>query len=137
MAEQTVSAPTVTGVTPYINVVGASDASAFYQRAFAAQELFRLPAEDGKRLMHCHLVINGGPLLMADCFPEHGYGFEASKSFTLHLQVEDVDAWWARAVAAGCEVVMPLDVMFWGDKYGALRDPYQVNWTLASTPKPA
>jgi PhnB protein len=135
MAQDQIAAPTVTGVTPYINVVGAADASDFYQRAFAAQELFRLPAEDGKRLMHCHLVINGGPLLMADCFAEHGYGFEASKSFTLHLQVDDVDAWWARAVAAGCEVTMPLDVMFWGDKYGALRDPFQVNWTLASTPK--
>jgi uncharacterized glyoxalase superfamily protein PhnB len=87
-----VKAPTVTGVTPYINVVGASEASAFYQRAFGAQELFRLPADDGKRLMHCHLVINDGALLMADCFPEHGYGFEPSKSFTLHLQVDDVDA---------------------------------------------
>jgi PhnB protein len=137
MAEQTVTAPTVTGVTPYINVEGAAEASAFYQRAFAAQELFRLPAEDGKRLMHCHLVINGGPLLMADAFPEHGYGFEPSHSFTLHLQVADVDAWWARAVAAGCEVRMPLEVMFWGDKYGALRDPYGINWTLASTPKAA
>ncbi len=137
MAEQTVSAPTVTGVTPYINVVGAAEASDFYRKAFAAQELFRLPAEDGTRLMHCHLVINGGPLLMADCFPEHGYGFEPSHSFTLHLQVDDVDAWWARAVEAGCEVRMPLDRMFWGDKYGALRDPYGINWTLASTPKPA
>jgi PhnB protein len=131
------SAPPVTGVTPYINVEGASAASEFYQRAFAAQELMRLPADDGKRLMHCHLLINGGPLLMADCFPEHGFGFEASRSFTLHLQVDDVDAWWKRAVDAGCEVTMPLDVMFWGDKYGALRDPFKMNWTLASTPKPA
>ena len=65
MASDTMTAPTVTGVTPYINVEGASAASAFYQKAFGAKELMRMPAQDGKRLMHCHLEINGGPLGMA------------------------------------------------------------------------
>ncbi|HEX5378167.1 MAG TPA: VOC family protein [Phenylobacterium sp.] len=135
MSDQTQTAPAVTGVTPYINVIGASDASAFYQRAFGAREVTRLPAQDGKRLMHCHVVINGGNLLLSDCFPEHGFAHEPSRSFTLHLQVDDVDTWWSRAVEAGCEVVMAPEVMFWGDKYGTLRDPFQVTWSLASTPK--
>lgn len=125
----------VTGVTPYINVEGAAAASEFYQRAFGAQELFRLPAEDGKRLMHCHLRINGGDLFLADCFPEAGYGFQPSHSFTLHLQLDDVDPAWEKAVAAGCEVTHPLQLMFWGDRYGTLRDPFQISWSLASTPK--
>jgi PhnB protein len=125
------------GVVPYLNVEGASDASAFYQKAFGATELFRVPTEDGKRLMHCHMMINGGSLMMSDCFPEMGFGLERSNSFTMHMQVTDVDAWWKRAVDAGAEVTMPLQLMFWGDRYGKLRDPFGVNWALAETPKPA
>lgn len=120
----------VTGVTPYVNVEGASEASTFYQQAFAAKEITRMPAQDGKRLMHCHLVINGGPLLISDTFPEHGHNLERSKSFTMHLQVADPQMWWDRAVAAGVEVVMPMQVMFWGDRYGIVRDPYGVQWSV-------
>lgn len=132
------TAPTVDGgVVPYINVEGANDASAFYQRAFGATELFRLPAQDGKRLMHCHLQINGGPLMISDCFPEHGHELQKSNSYTMHLQVDDVDAWFKRAVEAGAEVTMPVELMFWGDRYGRLCDPFGVNWSLATTPKAA
>jgi len=121
------------GVTPHINVDGASAASAFYQQAFGAQELFRMPAPDGKRLMHCHLMINGGSLMLCDCFPEHGGSeVQPSSSFTMHLQVDDVESWWRRAVEAGATVTMPLADMFWGDRYGRLRDPFGVNWALAA-----
>jgi PhnB protein len=124
------------GVTPHISVDGASAASAFYQQAFGAEELFRLPAQDGKRLMHCHLKINGGSLMLADCFPEHGGSMvQRSDSFTMHLQVEDVEAWWRRAVEAGATVTMPLADMFWGDRYGRLCDPFGVNWSLAAPVK--
>jgi len=127
--------PTITGgIVPYINVEGASDASAFYQRAFGATELFRMPADDGKRLMHCHLQINGGSLMISDCFPEHGYELQKSHSYMMHLQVDDVDAWFKRAAEAGAEVVMPVQLMFWGDRYGTLRDPFGVNWSMATTP---
>ena len=129
------SMPTVKGVTPYINVEGAAAASAFYQRAFAAKELARIPSEDGKRLIHCHLEINGAPVLMSDVFTEYGHTFQPSECFTLHLQVDDVDAWFARAVEAGAEVLEAPQVMFWGDKYGRVRDPFKVNWSIASTPK--
>ena len=135
MASETMTPPTVTGVTPYINVQGASEASAFYQKAFGAKELMRMPAEDGKRLMHCHLEINGGPLLISDCWPEEGHPHQPSNSFTMHLQVDDIDAWWKRAVDAGATPVMPIADMFWGDRYGTLRDPFDVNWSLGQTPK--
>jgi len=60
------------GVVPYLAIDGAAEASAFCQRAFGAKEVARMPAQDGKRLMHCHLDINGGALMIADAFPEMG-----------------------------------------------------------------
>lgn len=125
------------GVIPYINVDGASDAIAFYQRAFGAEELARMPSDDGKRLMHAHLSINGGGLMMSDTFPEHGVPMEPSKSHTLMLVVDDGETWWNRAVEAGCEVVTPFQTMFWGDRYGTLRDPFKVNWAINEPAKPA
>jgi uncharacterized glyoxalase superfamily protein PhnB len=122
----------ISGVTPYINVDGAAAAAEFYQRAFAAEDIARIPADDGKRLIHCHLRINGGPLLLSDPFPEHGHPLKTPQSFTLHLQVDDADAWFARAVTAGAEPVLPVQLMFWGDRYGLLRDPYGVTWSVGS-----
>ena len=120
------------GVIPHLNVVGAVKAAEFYQKAFGAQELMRLPAQDGERLMHCALVINGGSLFLCDCFPEMGHGYEhqPSNSFTMHLQVDDIDAWFDRAVQAGAEVLEPVSLMFWGDRYGRLRDPFGVCWSM-------
>src|SRR5829696_9132571 len=51
----------------------------------------------------------------------------------LHLQVDDIDAWWTRAVAAGAEIVMPLALQFWGDRYGQIRDPFGVLWAMGSS----
>jgi PhnB protein len=124
------TAPPVTGVTAYLSSSDAGAAAEFYKKAFAAQEVARMPAQDGKRLMHCHLLINGGALLMSDCFPEHGYAFKEPAGVTLHLQVGDAQAWWDRAVAAGAQVIMPMDKQFWGDRYGQLRDPFGVTWSI-------
>ena len=123
------------GVIPHLNVVGAAKAAEFYQKAFGAQELMRLPAQDGERLMHCALVINGGSLFLCDCFPEMGHGYEhqPSNSFTMHLQVDDIDAWFDRAVQAGAEVLEPVSLMFWGDRYSRLRDPFGVCWSMGQT----
>ncbi len=124
------------GVVPHISVDGAAQASDYYQRAFAARELARIPAQDGKRLIHCHLEINGGSLMLNDHLPEYGSGPQPSHNYTMHLQVEDVDAWWARALEAGAEIKMPLEVQFWGDRYGQLRDPFGVQWSLGQTMAP-
>jgi PhnB protein len=48
----------------------------------------------------------------------------------MHLMVDDIDAWFDHAVKAGAEVTMPVQVMFWGDRYGQLRDPFGVNWAM-------
>jgi PhnB protein len=123
----------ISGVTPYIMVRGAAEASAFYQKAFGAQELVRMPAQDGKRLIHCHLRINGGDLMLSDEFPEQGYGLgEGPKGVTLHLAVDDADKWWDRAVVAGATITMPIAVQFWGDRYGQIKDPFGHSWSIGS-----
>jgi uncharacterized glyoxalase superfamily protein PhnB len=48
----------------------------------------------------------------------------------LHLTDENVDEWWKRAIDAGCEIEMPLQVMFWGDRWGSMRDPFGVHWAM-------
>jgi PhnB protein len=120
----------VTGVTPYVSIRDAAAAAELYQRAFGAEKIAAMPGPDGKRLIHCHVRINGGNLFMSDPFPEHGYPLQTPQSFTLHLQVEDAEAWWKRAVEAGLEVVKPLGVEFWGDKYGQLRDAFGIAWSI-------
>ena len=52
---------------------------------------------------------------------------------TFHLQVEDADAVWEKAVAAGATVIMPLADQFWGDRYGQLRDPFGHKWSIGQT----
>lgn len=125
------------GVVPYLTVDGAGEASAFYQKAFAAKEVARLPGEDGQRLMHCHLEINGGGLMLSDNFPEMGLPpVQRSDSYVMQLVVADGDAWWARAIEAGCRQKLPFAVAPWGDKYGQLVDPWGVTWALSSPAKP-
>ena len=120
----------VTGVTPYLTVIGAKAASEFYQNAFGAEELARQEA-DGGRLIHCHLRINGDDVMMSDAFPEHtGDPGDNPRGVTLHIQVEDPQAWFDRAVEAGATVTMPMDVQFWGDRYGQLRDPFGHAWSI-------
>jgi PhnB protein len=124
------------GVIPYLTVDGASEASAFYQKAFAAKEVARMASDDPKRLMHCHLLINGGALMLSDNFPEMGQpSVQRSPSYTMTLVVADGDAWWDRAVKAGCKERMPFAVAPWGDKYGQLTDPFGVTWAINSPPK--
>jgi len=122
------------GVTPHITVRDgrAAEAIEFYRRAFGAEELMRHAADDG-RLMHAHLTINGGSLMMHDDFPEHsGAPAAAPAGVILHLQVDDADRWWTRALQAGAEVRFPLDDQFWGDRCGQLRDPFGHTWSIGS-----
>jgi len=118
------------GVIPSFMVDGAARASEFYQKAFAATELRRYAHPDGKRLMHCHLEINGGSVMFNDPMPEHGYPRQASSSYTNNLVVTDGDLWWNRAVEAGCSVQMPFERAFWGDRFGRLVDPFGVAWAI-------
>jgi PhnB protein len=125
-----------TGVIPYLTIREgrANEASAFYQRAFEATEVRRAASDDGKRLLHCQLSINGGTLFLSDDFPEYRGGLPAPEpaSVTLHLEVDNADRWWERAIAAGAEIRMPLEDQVWGDRYGQLRDPFGHSWSIAS-----
>lgn len=120
------------GVAPYLCVGGADKAADFYKRAFGAEEVFRQPLDEQGRTMHIHLYINGGSLMLSDPYPDHGHPLKEHQGYTLHLQVDDIDAWFARAVAAGAEVVLPVQLMFWGDRYGQVRDPFGVHWAMGA-----
>lgn len=126
------------GLTPYLTIPsrGGQAAIEFYTRAFGAQEVMRHMAQDGERVMHAHLQINGGSLMISDEFPEHhGESDIKPKGVTLHLQVDDPDEWWGRALVAGAEPIMPLEDQFWGDRYGQVRDPFGHCWSIGGPKK--
>jgi len=136
MAEPTSVIPP--GVYPYLSVSGGAAAIAFYVRAFGAVEEFKNLADDGARILHARLRINGAAVLLSDDFPEYrgGSDMPAPSGVTIHLAVDDADLWWRRAVQAGATVRMELADQFWGDRYGQLVDPFGHTWSIgAPTPK--
>jgi len=88
------------GPAPYLMVDGAVKAAGFYKRAFGAEEVGRYPPDEKGRTMHIHLYLNGGSLMLSDAYPEHGHPWKEPQGFNLHLQVDDVDKWWDRAIKA-------------------------------------
>ena len=118
------------GVIPYLSIDGAAKAIAFYENAFAAKNLGDMKTEDGKHVMHCQLEINGGALMLSDAAIDPSGGQKPSSSYTMQLVTREGDMWWKRAVAAGCKVVTPLEMQFWGDRYGRLSDPFGISWAL-------
>lgn len=110
----------------------------FYKQAFGAEELSRVPAPDGKRLMHAALRIGDSVVFLADDFPEFCGGKSQSPKalngtpVTIHRYVEDCDAAIQRAQKAGATVMMPPQDMFWGDRYGVVTDPFGHNWSFAT-----
>ena len=122
-------------VTPYLVVRGADDAIAFYRKAFGAKELFRMPGPDGKSIMHAEVRIGDAPVYLADEFPDMGFHSPLHYGGTgagVHLYVDDVDAMYDQAVAAGATPLMPPVDAFWGDRYGSLTDPFGHRWSLAT-----
>jgi uncharacterized glyoxalase superfamily protein PhnB len=120
-------------LTPHIVCAGAADAIRFYQEAFGAEELIRIPADDG-RLMHAAIAIDGAMVMLVDEMKEHGVLSPLSlggSPITLHLNVPDADKAIERAVAAGATVTLPAHDAFWGDRYGQLRDPFGHSWSVA------
>lgn len=121
-------------VTPHLVCAGAAEAIEFYKRAFQAEEVLRLPDPGGK-LMHAQIRIGNSALMLVDEYPDCGClgpGALKGSAVTLHLYVEDADSFFARAVAAGATVTMPLEDMFWGDRYGKLVDPFGHHWSVAT-----
>jgi len=121
------------GVTSYLIVRGAAKAIDFYQRAFGATEIFRLPM--GDRVGHAEIKIGGGVVMLADEMPDMGHKSPQALGGTpvsLMFYVPDVDTVFARALAAGGKVVKPLQNQFYGDRSGTLTDPFGHVWTVAT-----
>ena len=126
------------GVTAHLTIRDnrAAEAIDFYGRAFGAESVMDPHMDDkGERIMHAHLLINGGHLMLNDDFPEYGGAATPPGSLTLHLQVPDADAAWDRAIGAGATERMPLADQFWGDRYGQVTDPFGFAWSIGAPSK--
>jgi PhnB protein len=122
-------------LTPYLVVKGADKAIEFYKKAFGAEEICRMPGPDGKSVMHAELRIGDSMLMLSDEFPQGGSVSPATLKGTtsaIHVYVNDVDSIFNRAVSAGAKAAMPLQDMFWGDRFGKLTDPFGHSWSLAT-----
>ena len=121
-------------VTPHLVCAGAAEAIEFYQKAFGATELSRVPSENGK-LMHASVRIGDSVVMLNEEMPESGaLGPKSLKgsAVTIHLYVENADAVFEQAVAAGAKITMPLDDTFWGDRYGKVEDPFGHQWSIGT-----
>jgi uncharacterized glyoxalase superfamily protein PhnB len=123
---------------PHLVCERCSEAIEFYKKAFGAEELGRMPAPDGRRIMHAALRIGKSVLFLADDFPEYCGGKASSPlalkgtPVSIHHYVENCDAAIKRAQEAGATVVMPATDMFWGDRYGVVTDPYGHKWSFGT-----
>jgi PhnB protein len=125
-------------IQAHICVKGGEAAIGFYEKAFGAQCTFKAMAEDGERVMHANLAMFRSEVMLHDEFPEFGGDVMAPNSrsgasMTISINLPtpaDVDAAIARAAAAGADVVMPASDVFWGARYGRLRDPFGHLWAF-------
>lgn len=128
-----------TPLAPYLCVPSSREAIDFYQKAFGAKEVVFHTTPDGSKCMHAQVEINGAIVMMSDDFPEYKDGKSSTPAafggspVTIHLNVTDVDSIYNQAVAAGAKIVMPLDDMFWGDRYAIIEDPFGHAWSMSTT----
>lgn len=121
-------------VTPYLTLNDAARALDFYKRAFGAQEVVRMDAPGGK-IGHAEIKIGDSLIMLGDEMPGSGCRSPQSLGGTtsgVMLYVENVDAAFNQAVSAGAQVESPLADMFWGDRYGRLKDPFGHSWSIAT-----
>ena len=127
-------------ITPYLTVSDAAAAIAFYKNGFGAVvEGEAHYAPGSQKIMHARLLINGSVIMLADDFSEVMGGPPMTPQalggspVTLALQLDDVQPFWDRAVAAGATVTMELANQFWGDRYGQVTDPFGHKWSMSQT----
>jgi uncharacterized glyoxalase superfamily protein PhnB len=122
------------GLTPHVFVRDADAATQFYAQAFGATELLRNTLPDG-RLLLVELALGAGRLLISEETPSLGALAPPSvggSPVMLMLEIDDVDTAAATAIAAGAQIEMPVQEMFWGERYGVLRDPFGHRWALST-----
>ena len=120
-------------VTPALTCRDAARAIEFYKSVFGATEVVSMPGPGGK-IMHAELRIGNSVIMLGDEIPGMTTAPSPSSgnSFSLFLYTEDVDATYARALAAGSRSVMAPENMFWGDRYGKITDPFGHHWGIAT-----
>jgi PhnB protein len=121
-------------LTPHLFVRDADAAVAFYRRAFGAAELLRNRLPDG-RVLFVELAVGPARLLLSQETPTLGALAPPTIGGTpvlLHLEVQDPDAVAQQAIDVGAVVEIPVQEMFWGERYGVLRDPYGHRWALST-----
>lgn len=121
-------------VTPYLAVDDAAEAIAYYTKAFGAKERSRMEAPDGS-IGHAELEIGDSLVMLSDPFPQATTRTPkelGGTTATVFLYVEDVDAVVKRAVEAGATVTMEVADQFWGDRFGAITDPFGHSWSIAT-----
>jgi uncharacterized glyoxalase superfamily protein PhnB len=130
------------GLIPHLVCSPCSEAIEFYKKAFGAEEICRIPAADGRRIMHAELRIGRSFLFLTDDFPDFCPSGKSSSPLalkgtpvTIHHYVENCDTSIKRAADAGATVLMPAADMFWGDRYGMVSDPFGHKWAFATHQK--
>lgn len=121
-------------VSPYLCVNGANAAIDFYTRVFGATERMRMPSPDGK-IGHAELQIGDSVIMLADEHPETDFRSPRALGGTpvlISIYVEDVDATFGRAIAAGAKSIRPLKDEFYGDRAGQFEDPFGHKWSVAT-----
>lgn len=128
MAESTVT------IIPYLTIKNCDAAIALYEKALGAKNHGATKDKQG-RVVNAMLDIDGAMFYVMDEMPEHGaFGpAEAGSPVSIHLQVSNVDERFKQAEDAGFTVTMPLQDMFWGDRFGSFKDPFGHSWSMATT----
>ncbi len=120
--------------TPYLVVRGAAKAIEFYKNAFGATELMRMAGPNGG-IMHSELKIGDSIIMMSDEDPKRGIRGPESlggSPMSLYLYVDDCDKVFNQAVGAGATATTPLKDQFYGDRSGAIKDPFGHSWHIAT-----
>jgi PhnB protein len=121
-------------MTPNFVCRNAAKAIDFYKAAFGATELRRAPGPNGT-ILHAEMQIGDSKFFINDSMsnsPATLPGEGVTNPIYIHLYVPDADTIFNRAVTGGARVDMPLQDMFWGDRYGKLTDPFGQQWGIAT-----
>jgi PhnB protein len=121
-------------LSTYLVVDGAARAIEFYERAFGAKERGRIDAPDGT-IGHAEVDFGDSLVMLADPSPQSNIKSPnelGGISAAIFMYVDDVDAAVQRAVDAGATITQAVEDMFWGDRYGKVRDPFGHEWSIAT-----
>ena len=124
-------------VTPHLVIKYCEKAIDFYKKALGAREIYRSLMPDG-RIMHAMIQIGNSFVMMADEFPDMGAVSPLTLGGTpmsLHIYTDDADKLFNQAIKAGATQIMPINDMFWGDRYGQIKDPFGHSWAIATHKK--